>query len=98
LDYFINDEHIKDRVVSVLKDVYFGVWLFICYLFLFIYLKIFWFKIIITLIIFLIFVFIFFRLMEIEPSTFIKYYLFQTISTPTLLDDLKEYNEYRWVI
>jgi hypothetical protein len=25
LDYFINDEHIKDRVVSVLKDVYFGV-------------------------------------------------------------------------
>jgi hypothetical protein len=29
LDYFINDKHIKDRVVSVLKDVYFGVWYFI---------------------------------------------------------------------
>jgi hypothetical protein len=25
LDYFINDKHIKDRVVNVLKDVYFGV-------------------------------------------------------------------------
>jgi hypothetical protein len=25
LDYFINDKHIKDRVVSVPKDVYFGV-------------------------------------------------------------------------
>jgi hypothetical protein len=25
LDYFINDEHIKDRVVNVPKDVYFGV-------------------------------------------------------------------------
>jgi hypothetical protein len=24
-DYFINDKHIKDRVVNVLKDVYFGV-------------------------------------------------------------------------
>jgi hypothetical protein len=25
LDYFINDEHFKDRVVNVPKDVYFGV-------------------------------------------------------------------------
>jgi hypothetical protein len=25
LDYFMNDEHIKDRVVNVPKDVYFGV-------------------------------------------------------------------------
>jgi hypothetical protein len=25
LDYFINDMHIKDRVVNVPKDVYFGV-------------------------------------------------------------------------
>jgi hypothetical protein len=25
LDYFINDKHVKDRVVNVLKDVYFGV-------------------------------------------------------------------------
>jgi hypothetical protein len=25
LDYFINDRHIKDRVVNVPKDVYFGV-------------------------------------------------------------------------
>jgi hypothetical protein len=25
LDYFINDKHIKDRVVKVPKDVYFGV-------------------------------------------------------------------------
>jgi hypothetical protein len=25
LDYFINDKHIRDRVVNVPKDVYFGV-------------------------------------------------------------------------
>jgi hypothetical protein len=25
LDYFINNKHIKDRVVNVPKDVYFGV-------------------------------------------------------------------------
>jgi hypothetical protein len=25
LDHFINDKHIKDRVVNVPKDVYFGV-------------------------------------------------------------------------
>jgi hypothetical protein len=25
LDYFINNEHIKDRVVNIPKDVYFGV-------------------------------------------------------------------------
>jgi hypothetical protein len=25
LDYFINDRHIKDRVMNVPKDVYFGV-------------------------------------------------------------------------
>jgi hypothetical protein len=25
LDYFINDRHIKDRVVNIPKDVYFGV-------------------------------------------------------------------------
>jgi hypothetical protein len=25
LDYFINDKHIKDRVMNVPKDVYFGV-------------------------------------------------------------------------
>jgi hypothetical protein len=25
LDYFINEKHIKDRVVNVPKDVYFGV-------------------------------------------------------------------------
>jgi hypothetical protein len=25
LDYFINDKHIKNRVVNVPKDVYFGV-------------------------------------------------------------------------
>jgi predicted membrane protein len=25
VDYFINDKHIKDRVVNVQKDVYFGV-------------------------------------------------------------------------
>jgi predicted membrane protein len=25
LDYFMNDKHIKDRVVNVPKDVYFGV-------------------------------------------------------------------------
>jgi hypothetical protein len=29
LDYFINDKHIKDRVVNVPKDVYFGVRYFI---------------------------------------------------------------------
>jgi hypothetical protein len=28
LDYFINDKHIKHRVVNVPKDVYFGVWYF----------------------------------------------------------------------
>jgi hypothetical protein len=33
--YFINDKHIKDRVVNVQKNVYFGVWYFICYSFLF---------------------------------------------------------------
>jgi hypothetical protein len=36
LNYFINDKHIKDRVVNVPKDVYFGVWYFICDGFLFI--------------------------------------------------------------
>jgi hypothetical protein len=36
LDYFINDKHIKDRVVNVPKDVYYGIWYLICYLFLFI--------------------------------------------------------------
>jgi hypothetical protein len=36
LDYFINDKHIKDRVVNVPKDVYFGVLYPICYLFLFV--------------------------------------------------------------
>jgi hypothetical protein len=40
LDYFINDKHIKKRVVNVPKDVYFGVWYFICYLFLFVVIKI----------------------------------------------------------
>jgi hypothetical protein len=25
LDYFMNDKHIKDRVVNIPKDVYFGV-------------------------------------------------------------------------
>jgi hypothetical protein len=25
LDYFVNDKHIKDRIVNVPKDVYFGV-------------------------------------------------------------------------
>jgi hypothetical protein len=40
LDYFINDKHIKDRVVNVPKDVYFGVCYFICYLFIFISIKI----------------------------------------------------------
>jgi pantoate kinase len=25
LDYFINDKHIKDRIVNIPKDVYFGV-------------------------------------------------------------------------
>jgi hypothetical protein len=35
LDYFINDKHFKDPFVNVPKDVYFGVWYFICYLFLF---------------------------------------------------------------
>jgi hypothetical protein len=25
LDYFINDKHIKDRVVNIPKDLYFGV-------------------------------------------------------------------------
>jgi hypothetical protein len=25
LDYFVNDKHIKDRVVNVLENVYFGV-------------------------------------------------------------------------
>jgi hypothetical protein len=25
LDYFINDKHIKDRVMNIPKDVYFGV-------------------------------------------------------------------------
>jgi hypothetical protein len=29
LDYFVNDKHIKDCVVNVPKDVYFGVWYFI---------------------------------------------------------------------
>jgi hypothetical protein len=37
LDYFISDKHIKDRVVNIPKDVYFGVWYFIllakCYVF-----------------------------------------------------------------
>jgi hypothetical protein len=46
LDYFINGKHIKDRVVNVPKDVYFGVCDFICYLFLFIDIKIFRYKII----------------------------------------------------
>jgi hypothetical protein len=46
LDYFISDEHIKDRVVNVPKDVYFGVWSFICYLFLLNNTKIFLFKMI----------------------------------------------------
>jgi hypothetical protein len=36
LDYFINDKHIKDRVVNVPKDVYFGVWYFFIF-FIFIY-------------------------------------------------------------
>jgi hypothetical protein len=40
LDYFINNKHIKGRVVNVPKDVYFGVWYFISYLFLFIDMKI----------------------------------------------------------
>jgi hypothetical protein len=40
LDYFMNDKHIKDCVVNIPKDVYFGVWYFICYLFLFIDMKI----------------------------------------------------------
>jgi hypothetical protein len=31
LDFFINGKHIKDRVVNVPKDVYFGVCDFICY-------------------------------------------------------------------
>jgi hypothetical protein len=46
LDYFISDKHIKDRVVNVPKDVYFGVWYFICFLFSFIDMKILQFKII----------------------------------------------------
>jgi hypothetical protein len=46
LDYFINNKCIKDRVVNVPKDVYFGVWYFICYLLLFIDMKILYFKII----------------------------------------------------
>jgi hypothetical protein len=29
LDYFMSDKHIKDRVVNVPKDLYFGVWYFI---------------------------------------------------------------------
>jgi hypothetical protein len=36
LDYFMSDKHIKDRVVNVPKDVYFGVWYFIL-IFIFIY-------------------------------------------------------------
>jgi hypothetical protein len=40
LDYFINNKHIKDRVVNVPKDVYFGVWNIICYFYLFIDMKI----------------------------------------------------------
>jgi hypothetical protein len=36
LDFFMNDEHIKDRVVNVPKDMYFGVWFFISSLFLFV--------------------------------------------------------------
>jgi hypothetical protein len=44
LDYFINDKHIKDRVVNVPKNVYFGVWYFIFYLFLYIYIKVLVFK------------------------------------------------------
>jgi hypothetical protein len=40
LYYFINDKRTKDRVVNVPKDVYFGVWDFICYLFSFIDIKI----------------------------------------------------------
>jgi hypothetical protein len=36
LDYFINDKHIKDRVVNVPEDVYFGVCFFIL-IFIFIY-------------------------------------------------------------
>jgi hypothetical protein len=36
LDYFINDNHIKDHVVNVLKDVYFGVW-FVIYFYLLIF-------------------------------------------------------------
>jgi hypothetical protein len=50
LDYFINDKHIKVHVVSVSKDVYFGVWYFICYLILFVwkYYKLKWLTIIIN--------------------------------------------------
>jgi hypothetical protein len=33
LDHFINDKHIKDRVVNVPKDVYFGVWYLLFILF-----------------------------------------------------------------
>jgi hypothetical protein len=36
----MNDEHIKNRVVNITKDVYFGVWCFICCLFLFIYIEV----------------------------------------------------------
>jgi hypothetical protein len=35
LDYFINDKHIKDRVVNVLKDVYFGVWYHLLFVFIY---------------------------------------------------------------
>jgi hypothetical protein len=33
LDYFINDKHIKDRVVNVPKEVYFGVGYFVFFCF-----------------------------------------------------------------
>jgi hypothetical protein len=48
LDYFINDNHFKGRVVNVPKDVYFGVCYFICYIFLFTDVEIFQFRIIIN--------------------------------------------------
>jgi hypothetical protein len=81
LDYFINDRHLKDRVVNVPKDVYFGVWYFICYLFFLIW-KYYNLKQL-AIVIILIIIFIFFRFVDILFFIVIKYYLSQKSYHPS---------------
>jgi hypothetical protein len=83
LDYFINDKHIKDRVVNVPKDVYF------CFLFLFIDMKILKFKIINNNYYFNI-CFYFSWVSSSRTCRSYKILSLSTISTPTPHDDIKE--------